>query len=146
MRNLVVSSVVLLCLGAQPSGAQASAPLDAEIASLRLADSSWNAASISRSVDRMMAFYAPHATSDLGSAPARGHDAIRRLWTQAYADASYLLSWKTTRIEPMAGTDLAYALGVWTLQQTSGTRTGTYFAVWQRQPDGRWLVLIDAAR
>lgn len=139
-------AVVLLLLSGGELLGQQPAPVDPALRALRAADSSWNAASASRSVDRMMTFYAPNATADLGGAPARGFEAIRQLWTRAYADTSYMLTWVNGRAEVMAGTDLGYTIGMWTLVRSRGSQTGTYFAVWRRESNGTWKVLLDTAR
>jgi ketosteroid isomerase-like protein len=142
----LLATALLMSSFASVLAAQVTTPEDPALRGLRSADSAWNAASASRNVDRMMTFYLPNATADLGGAPARGADAVRRLWTRAYADTSYLLTWVNERAELMAGTDLGFTIGKWTLVRARGTQMGTYFAVWRREPDGTWKVLIDTAR
>jgi ketosteroid isomerase-like protein len=134
----LISALAPRCLQAQAG--------EADLSRLRAADSSWQAASVARDVERMTAHYAPGATADFGGRPARGREAIRQYWETAYKDSLYRLSWVNSRAELMSGTDLAYTLGRWRLVQKAGEQTGTYFAVWRRQPDGSWLVLIDTAR
>ena len=143
----VLRAIALVAVMASTTQAQSAAPVDPAVRSLRSADSSWNEASISRNVDRMMAFYLPNATSDLGGVtPARGAPAIRQMWVGAYKDSTYRLSWTLSRTELVSGTDLGYTIGAWRLSRAAGERTGTYFAVWQKQADGRWIVLLDTAR
>ena len=94
-----------------------------------------------------MALYAPGAVADFpGSELVRGPAAIRALWTQAYADSSFRLGWTMDRAAPLPATALAYTIGTWRQHTAAVDSTGSYFAVWQKQPDGRWLVLLDTAR
>lgn len=144
MRLAVV--MVLLVARCCVAGALEAQPPATELTELRSADSTWQAASAARDVARMMAHYAPGASADFGGRVHRGHEAIRALWVAEYRDTLYRLTWVNSRAELMAGTYLAYTIGTWRLTAKGGERQGTYFAVWQRQSDGRWLVLIDTAR
>ncbi len=142
--------VVALLVAAVACGRRTSTPPMADAAdrtAVRMADSAWNEASLSKTVDRMMTFYAPGAVADFpGSEPARGPAAIRVVWAQSFADTSLRLSWTMDRAEVLTGTAVAYTIGTWRQHTMAGDTTGPYFAVWQKQPDGRWLVLVDTAR
>src|SRR5439155_22628861 len=114
---------------------------------VRAADSPWNEAAGSKAVDRMMASYAADAVADfLGYEPIRGPTAIRTFWSKVFADTSFRLVWTMDRAESLPGTGLAYTIGAYRQHMMEGDSKGAYFAVWQKQPDGRWLVLLDTGR
>jgi len=75
--------------------------------------------------------------------PAQGLAAFRDAWVKVFANPSFALSWTTEHISFLDSGSLACAAGTWC---TPGTEaTGPYLALWRRQADGQWKVLIDAA-
>ncbi len=109
---------------------------------IRLADAAWAQAIASKSVDRTLPFYAPDAVTG-GSAmfPARGLADFRAAWTRVFAEADFALTWKAERVVVNESVSLAYSSGRW----KNGKQHGPYLAVWQKQTDGQWKVLIDSA-
>lgn len=93
-----------------------------------------------------MASYAENATADFGEEPIRGAAAIRTYWTQFYADTAGRLGWTMQRAEVVQGESIGYTSGTYRGHYGTTDASGPYVAVWQRQDDGRWLVLIDTAR
>ena len=118
----------------------------ADLAAVSAADSAWLAACIARSPERIRAFYAPNARADFTSGLFRGVDAIAEYWSKAYADTSFYGGWTMERAELVPGTTLAYTIGTFHVHTAAAERSGPYVAVWQKQADGRWLVLIDTGR
>ena len=76
----------------------------------------------------------------------RGLPAIRSHWTSFFADSAARLSWTMERAEVVTGTALGFTIGTYRGHAGSTDVAGPYFAVWQRQTDDRWLVLIDTAK
>lgn len=114
---------------------------------VRRADSAWADAAASNDVDRMLAFYDPAAVF-LGTNPTtHGLDGLRVLWERFFSMPGYKLTWTLEGVEVAASGDLAYSFGPWqeTRVRNGGLRTGTgyYLAVWKKQPDGTWKVLVD---
>jgi ketosteroid isomerase-like protein len=112
------------------------------------ADRAWAEACAAKSVDQMLSFYAPDAVFAQDARPAiRGSVALQEFWTRIFADPTYHLKWRAARVEVLACGDLAYSTGLWEDTHTEAgavkSRSGTYFAIWQKQPDGNWRVLID---
>ena len=148
MKLLIATSLIALSLACAPrTGNVPAVDPVADLAAVSAADSAWQAASMARSLERIRAFYAPNARADFpGPKPIRGIDAIADTWSKAYADTSFRLGWVMERAELVPGTTLAYTIGKWRIHTTAADTSGPYVAVWQKQADGRWLVLIDTAR
>jgi len=109
---------------------------------IRSADAAWAEAIASKSVDQTLAVYAPEAVT-AGSAmfPARGLADFRAAWPRLFAEPDFALTWKTEHIVVTESGSLAYSSGTW----NNGKQHGPFLAVWQKQTDGQWKVLIDAA-
>jgi ketosteroid isomerase-like protein len=122
------------------------APKTAEIstleAAIRQADEAWAKAVASKSVEETCAFYDPEALTAGIMTPARGLDAIRRMWVEGFAQKGFSLAWKAERIVITESETMAYSSGTW--RMAGPNETGPYLAVWRKQPDGQWKVLIDA--
>ena len=110
---------------------------------IRQADEAWAKAIASKSVEETSAIYDPEALTAGIMPPARGLDAIRRMWVDAFAQKGFSLSWKAERIVITESETMAYSSGTWREVGPSGT--GPYLAIWRKQPGGQWKVLIDAA-
>ncbi len=111
---------------------------------LRARDAAWLHAIASRSLEDTLPFYDAEATT-AGSVmfPAQGLPAFRAAWAKVFANPSFALSWTTEQISFLDSGSLACATGTW---RTPGAEAnGPYLALWRRQTDGQWKVLIDAA-
>ena len=114
---------------------------DAE-AEVRKSESAWANAIATKSLDQTIASYAPDAVT-AGSAmfSAEGLAEFRNEWANIFARPGFSLSWKTERVAVTKSGTIAYTSGTW----SSEGDTGPYLAVWQKQKDGSWKVVIDAA-
>ena len=109
---------------------------------VREADIEWAKAVASKSVERTVAFYAPDAVT-AGSAmfPASGIAELRAAWADAFANPGFELTWKVEKVVVAKNGNIAYSSGTW----DDGKQHGPYLAVWQKQPDGQWKLIIDSA-
>lgn len=122
------------------------APAPKAEAAIRQADEAWVKAIEAKSVDLTAAVY-DHEAVTAGSAmfPARGIAAFRENWATLFSQPDFNLTWKTDTIVVIESGTIAYATGTWSQLGPTGNVTGPYLAVWRKQPDGQWKVLIDAA-
>jgi ketosteroid isomerase-like protein len=113
-------------------------------AAVRQADDAWAKAIAAKSVGQTVALYDPEAVT-AGSAmfPARGVAAFRANWAKLFAQPDFLLTWKMDTVVVTESGTIAYSSGSW--RMAGPNETGPYLAVWRKQPDGQWKVLIDAA-
>jgi len=139
-------SPMLLIIFAQYGGAQTIE--SATERAVRAADKAWAEAAASKDVDRMLSFYDKDATfiGETGSL-ITGKDDLRKLWNRLFTTPGYELKWQAAKVEVSAGGDLAYSFGPWeaTVVRDGQPRKskGAYLAVWKKQADGSWKVLID---
>jgi uncharacterized protein (TIGR02246 family) len=143
MRCVALLKSVSLAAASIPCVAQSRSPERA----VRQADSAWSAAAASNDVDRMLSFYDRDAAFVGTNPPTVGVQQLRALWTKFFTSPGYHLSWKADRVEVATSGDLAYSFGQW--DQTTvvdahvRTSRGIYVAVWRKQPDGAWKVVVD---
>ncbi len=80
--------------------------------------------------------------------PFVGREAIRIAMQKAFSDSSITLTWTPTRGQVFKSRDLGYTVGRYqvvhrTDKGDSVTSAGSYLTVWQKQADGRWMVVWD---
>jgi len=109
---------------------------------VRTADEAWAMAITKKSIEETVSSYDPEAVT-AGSAmpPAKGITAIGAMWTEFFSDPGFSLAWEIDKIVVTESKTIAYSNGTW----RNPTNSGPYLAVWRKQPDGKWKVLIDAA-
>jgi len=122
---------------------QGGPPSSAPDAAVRNADEAWAKAVASTSVAQTLAFYDPAAVT-AGSAmfPARGLADFRANWAKLFARPNFALTWKAERVVITESGSIAYSSGTWS---DGPNRNGPYLAVWRKQANGQWKVIIDAA-
>jgi len=97
-----------------------------------------------KSLDETMAMYDAEAFTE-GSAmpPARGLAAIRTMWAEFLDQPNFSLAWNLERVVVTESATIATTTGNWRAISPNGS--GAYLAVWRKQPDGKWKILIDSA-
>ncbi len=99
-----------------------------------------------RDLDAIMALYEPDATLLLQGRELKGADAIRQYWAKSLSMEPSL----TVKTEQMVqGPETAVHVDTWelTATRTDGSAlhaSGQGVEVLRRQPDGTWLVVLDA--
>ena len=76
-----------------------------------------------------------------GNTPLRGRDTVLAAWKQFFDGAQAPFSWEPDQVEVLASGDLALSTGL--VKDSDGVVSARFNSVWQRQPDGRWLVIFD---
>jgi ketosteroid isomerase-like protein len=138
-RLLIICAFSALAFG--PQQTSKIADQDSEMA-IRAADEAWAKAIGMKSIEETVAVYDPEAvTAGAAMPPAKGVSAVRAMWTKLFADPGFSLTWKSESIVVTESQTMAYSTGTWHI----GPATGPYLAVWRKQPDGKWKVLIDSA-
>jgi ketosteroid isomerase-like protein len=102
-----------------------------------------------RDIDKALTCYADTASMLPPNAPiATGKDAMRKVWARMIGDPTSSLSWQTTKLEVSQAGDMVYSIGTYEFSTTdpAGRRVadhGKGVAIYQRQPDGKWRVVVD---
>jgi ketosteroid isomerase-like protein len=106
------------------------------------ADDAWAKAVGTKSVEQTVASYDPDIlTAGSAMPPVNGIAEIRAMWTRYFSDPGFALGWKVDKAVITEAATIGYSSGTW----RGGGQTGPYLAVWRKQRDGAWKVLIDAA-
>jgi ketosteroid isomerase-like protein len=76
-----------------------------------------------------------------GSTPLRGRDAVLDAWKPFFDGAMAPFSWEPDQVEVLESGELALSTGL--VKNPDGVVTARFNSIWQRQADGRWLVVFD---
>src|SRR5687768_5827962 len=76
-----------------------------------------------------------------GSTALRGRDAVLAGWRPFFDGERAPFSWEPDQVEVLALGDLALSTGL--VKDPEGVVTARFNSIWQRQADGRWLVIFD---
>lgn len=102
--------------------------------------------------EQFAAFFTDDATFVPPEAPpVRGRATIREAVAAMLRTPGFSLTWQPMTVETAASGDLGYTQGAFTLSVTDSSgaprrTTGTYLAVWRKQPDGQWKVVAHVFR
>jgi len=140
----VITLLLILVLIQLRSFSQSTSEKDLQ--QLRETDKNWAAACESKDVIRMLSFYDEEAFF-VQNPPVRGKENLREFWKKYFSMPDYLLTWQVEDASISKSGDLAYTSGPWQQQWTTDGKliksTGRYLAVWRKQTDGTWKVLVD---
>jgi len=76
-----------------------------------------------------------------GSTALRGRDAVLATWRPFFDGPTPPFSWEPDQVEVLASLELALSTGL--VKNPQGVVTARFNSIWQRQADGRWLVVFD---
>jgi ketosteroid isomerase-like protein len=101
----------------------------------------------SRNLSAILTHYEPTATVIVpGVEPARGNDAIAKLYGRALADPNFDLTISTRKLEVAAAQDYAYSTGTFADRLSKDgnvvATTGHHVWIW-RQLAGSWLIVHE---
>lgn len=148
---VAVAGLAACAPAAQDTAPATEAPaVDLAAAEQEVRDSSmqWLAAEQSRDMLTVMSFIDANAVSMFDGTVDRGRAAIEAA-TQARWDAEpdTSIEWATGSVHVAAAGDLAYELGVWTVDPRGladpDSETGEFACIWKKV-DGQWKVAVDA--
>ena len=123
--------------------------IDSELLSLKEADKKWADVCALKDIERMLDFYDNDGYNiDPQGNVHRGKDELRKLWANEFAKPDYLLTWELKEAYVARYGDIGFTTGSWSMKFTSKTGkqlnyNGTYVAIWKKQSDGSWKVLVD---
>ena len=120
--------------------------LDNDLQKLKDADKNWAKACESKDVTRMIACYDSNAFF-VQETPIRGIENLTKFWQDIFKLPEYFLTWQVEDAKISVNGDLGYTSGLWQQQYKQNGEliksSGRYLAVWQKQLDGSWKVLVD---
>jgi ketosteroid isomerase-like protein len=95
--------------------------------------------------DRDFAAFGRHVAEDSvffsGSTALRGRAAVLDAWRAFFEGPAAPFAWEPDQVEVLESGELALSTGL--VRNADGAVTARFNSIWQRQPDGRWLVVFD---
>jgi ketosteroid isomerase-like protein len=76
-----------------------------------------------------------------GTTALRGRAAVLAAWQAFFDGPTAPFSWDPDQVEVLESGDLALSTGL--VKNADGVVTARFNSIWQRQADGRWLVVFD---
>ncbi|HSC15560.1 MAG TPA: nuclear transport factor 2 family protein [Gammaproteobacteria bacterium] len=135
-RGLLVVAAAVLAVGA--AGAQGS--LETRRAEVFAAERAF-----ARSMaERDFAAFGRYVAEDcvfFGQTALHGREAVLAAWKPFFDGEQAPFSWEPDQVEVLASGDLALSTGL--VKNPAGAVTARFNSIWQRQGDGRWLVIFD---
>jgi ketosteroid isomerase-like protein len=136
LRGLLVVAAAALAVGA--AGAQGS--LETRRAEVFAAERAF-----ARSMaERDFAAFGRYVAEDcvfFADTALHGREAVLAAWKPFFDGAQAPFSWEPDQVEVLASGDLALSTGL--VKSPAGAVTARFNTIWQRQADGRWLVIFD---
>jgi ketosteroid isomerase-like protein len=148
---LPLAALLGACAAAKPGPASrpvAPAAVSAEQARQQAltADEAFSSATVARDQRAFARFLARDAVFVGAEGVSAGAAAVSNDWAPLLAPGGPLLSWSPDQARAASSGDLVVTQGRWTLQPPGEgpPRGGRYVTVWERGPDGRLRVALDA--
>lgn len=134
---------------ARDRGGGAAGMMDAWRSELMDADRAFNEATAEGGVAGWVSHFAANGSMiSAGVGEIHGLEDIQAAMEEAFADASYRLTWEPLRAEVSKSGDLGYTVGRYTSVRLGNLgqevrSSGLYVSIWRRQEDGSWKVEMD---
>lgn len=132
-------AAVAVLLAAFPGGAQDS--LEVRRAEVFAAERAFARSMADRDFAAFGRYVAEDCVFFSGSTPLRGREAVLAAWKAFFEGRSAPFSWEPDQVEVLESGELALSTGL--VKDPDGAVTARFNSIWQRQPDGRWLVVFD---
>jgi len=135
--RLAVGTLLFLLFGA--AGAQSS--LDARRAEVFAAERAFARSMAERDLTAFGRYVAADCVFFSGDTALHGRDAVLAAWKPFFDGASAPFSWDPDQVELLESGELALSTGL--VKNADGVVSARFNSIWQRQADGRWLVIFD---
>jgi len=140
-------ALILLLLVSFSNRACAQTNGDQELKKLIKLNDDWSDQFVKKDVDFFTSFFEPNARVGW-KLETVGKEEIRKSWTSIFAMPEIQFAWKTKDAQMAKSGDLAYLTSAWTQswKEKDGTTknfSGTALAIWRKQADGSWKILME---
>lgn len=136
-RWLVIAAATFSCAGS--AGAQSL--LDARRAEVFAAERAFARSMADRDFAAFGRYVAEDSVFFSGNSALRGREAVLAAWKAFFDGPSAPFSWEPDQVEVLESGALALSTGL--VKNPEGAVTARFNSIWQRQTDGRWLVVFD---
>ena len=120
-----------------------------EVEAVRAADAELQKAVAANDLKSIVSFYAEDAVLKPAAEPLiSGKAAIAKEWEHILAIPDMQNTSKLVRVEASSANDLAYTMGIYQSRMMGEngkmvTEPGKWLAVWKKQPNGAWRVIVE---
>ncbi len=149
---LPLAALLAACAAAKPApaahpGAPAAVSADQARQQALAADEAFSIATVAQDQPAFARFLCRDAVFVGADGVSAGAAAVSNDWAPLLTPGGPMLSWSPDKARAASSGDLAVTQGRWTLQPPGdgAPRTGRYVTVWEREPDGRLRVALDAS-
>jgi len=146
---IALACVPLAACEQRPASATPTTASAGEVDAVKAADAALQQAVTAKDLGKIMAFYADDAILMPSAVPqVKGKAAITEEW-QHILDIPGLENTSTlTGAAVSSSSDMAYTIGTYRLQMTGQdgttvTEPGKWVAVWRKQADGKWRIIVE---
>ncbi len=142
---LAAFALVVASTACQPPVQEAGPLSDEDVAAITQVNEEWVQANRAHDWAALTAFRTEDAVWMPPNEPAREGRAAIQEWLTPFTVTDF----NVTPVQTEGRDGLAYTRGVYSLTVTIEgtpepiTDTGKYVAIWQKQPDGSWLIAVD---
>jgi ketosteroid isomerase-like protein len=135
LRGVVVATALLA------GAAAAQSSLEARRAEVFAAERAFARSMSDRDFAAFGRYVADDSVFFSGSTALRGREAVLAAWKAFFDGPTAPFSWEPDQVEVLESGALALSTGL--VKNPEGAVTARFNSIWQRQPDGRWLVVFD---
>src|SRR5262249_7838742 len=86
-------------------------------------------------------YLSPHTVFWTSTQPLRGKAAVVEFWKRFYDGPQAPFSWEPDEVVVIGDGSLAQSTGP--VRNADGKLIARFRSVWRREPDGRWLIVLD---
>ncbi len=136
---LVLAAVLALALPALA----ADKPVDVAAleSDLRATETAFAKSMADRDLTAFAAFLAEDAVFFGGGQPLRGREAVVTGWARFFEDQAAPFAWAPQDVFVLASGELGLSSGP--VYGPDGKQVSFFTSTWRREPDGRWLIVLD---
>jgi ketosteroid isomerase-like protein len=143
MKRRAVLPAAALAMPAMTSSAPASVDIEALQRDVRDTEVAFARTMAQRDLAAFERFLSPHTVwwSGPQGSPLRGKAAVVESWKRFYQAPQAPFSWEPDEVVVIGDGTLGVSTGP--VRDPAGKVVARYRSVWRREPDGRWLIVLD---
>ena len=136
---LILSALLALALPA--FAADKAADVAALEAELRATETAFARSMADRDLTAFASFVAEDAVFFGGGQPLRGREAVVAGWARFFEDKAAPFAWAPQDVFVLSSGQLGLSSGP--VYGPDGKQVSFFTSTWRREPDGRWLIVLD---
>lgn len=140
-KTLILAMVLVLAFPAAAAAVEKAIDIPAREAELRATETAFAKTMADRDVTAFVSFVAEDAVFFGGGIALRGREAIIGGWARFFEDKAAPFAWAPQDVVVLSSGELGLSSGP--VYAADGTKVSFFTSTWRREPDGRWLIVLD---